>query len=72
MILNIFLNTCLNVRQDFEDKKWYLERLYKRPQENANGVALSEKFDQTGGSKKSQKADVDEVLLRGRAKVQYG
>jgi hypothetical protein len=41
-----------------------LKRLNKGPEENSDGVALSEQLDQSGGAKKSQKTDVDEVFLK--------
>ena len=40
-----------------------LKRLYKCPKEDADGVALAEQFDEAGGSKQSQKSDIDEIFL---------
>lgn len=41
-----------------------LERLYERPQQNANGVALTQQLDQSSGTEQSQKAHIECVGLR--------
>ncbi len=40
-----------------------LERLYERPQQNANGVALAEQFDEASGAKQTQEAEVNRCRL---------
>lgn len=44
------------------------EGLHKRPEENADGVALSQQLDEASGSKQLQEAHVESVdrLARGR------
>lgn len=37
------------------------EGLHERPEENADGVALSEQLDEAGGSKQLQEAHVESV-----------
>ena len=42
----------------------HLERLNEGPEKNADGVALPEKLDETGGSEKTEEPNVDEVFLQ--------
>lgn len=42
----------------------HLERLHESPEENADGVALAEEFDESGSTEEAEKAQVDEVILR--------
>lgn len=42
----------------------HLEGLHERPEENADGVTLAEKFDESGSTEEAEKAQVDEVILR--------
>ena len=39
-----------------------LEGLDKSPEQDADGLALAEQFDETGGAEEAEEADVDEVL----------
>lgn len=41
----------------------HLEGLHKGPEKNADGVTLTEKFDEPGSSEETEKAQVDEVIL---------
>ena len=44
--------------------------LNEGPQEDSDGVALTEQLDQTGGSKQAQKSHIDEVFLeRGQRNI---
>ena len=46
------------------DVRQSLEGLDEGPQKNANGVALPQKLDQTGGTKQPQEANIDKILLQ--------
>lgn len=41
----------------------HLKRLYKGPEQDANGVALAQKFDKTGRSEEAQETQVDHLVL---------
>ncbi len=45
-----------------------LEGLHESPEQDPDGVALSQQLDEPGGPEETQKADVDEVFLLGRIK----
>jgi hypothetical protein len=38
--------------------------LNKSPEKNSDGVTLTQQLDQTRGSKKTQKSDIDEIFLK--------
>lgn len=42
----------------------HLEGLHEGPEENADGVTLSEEFDESGSTEEAEKAQVDEIILR--------
>ena len=46
----------------------HLEGLHEGPEENADGVTLPEEFDESGGTEETEKAQVDEVILRRRGR----
>lgn len=48
----------------------YLEGLDEGPQQNADGLALSQQLDETSCSEEPQEAQVDEVILQYRGKPQ--
>lgn len=41
----------------------HLEGLHKGPEEDSDGVTLSEEFDEPGSSEEAEKTQVDEVIL---------
>jgi hypothetical protein len=41
----------------------YLERLNESPKKDSDCISLSEKFDQPGCTKQTQKTNIDEVFL---------
>lgn len=49
------------------DEKEDLERLYKGPQQNTDGVTLSQQLDQPGRTEKLQETHVDGVHRLGQA-----
>lgn len=42
----------------------YFERLHESPEEDANGVALSEQFHQSRSTEQAQEAEIQELLVR--------
>jgi hypothetical protein len=42
----------------------YLEWLYKGPEQDADGVTLSEEFDESGSAEQTQESHIEEVFLR--------
>jgi hypothetical protein len=40
-----------------------LKRLNKGPEQNSNGVALTQELDETGSPEQSQESNVDEIFL---------
>ena len=44
--------------------KSYLKRLNECPEQNSDGVALSQQFDQPSRSEESQESDVDKIFLK--------
>ena len=44
--------------------KSYLKRLNECPEQNSDGVTLSQQFDQPSRSEESQESDVDKIFLK--------
>lgn len=42
----------------------HLEGLHEGPQQDADGVALTQQLDEPGGTEQTQEAEIDEVVLR--------
>ena len=47
----------------------YFERLYKCPEQNSDGVTLSQEFDETSSSEQTKKSYVDEIFLKRKKKM---
>lgn len=62
------LGICSGLDQQQEQPLAHLEGLHEGPEENADGVTLPEEFDESGGTEETEKAQVDEVILRRRGR----